>query len=71
VGGVLLADGTECKVLTGIDDHFRYCVCAGVMTRDRHPPADTDRRARRGGWCRERPDGRSGSAAVASCMRDA
>jgi len=29
VGGVLLADGTECKVLTGIDDHSRYCVCAG------------------------------------------
>ena len=33
VGGVLLADGTECKVLTGIDDHSRFCVCAGVMTR--------------------------------------
>jgi transposase InsO family protein len=33
VGGVLLADGTECKVLTGIDDHSRFCVCAVVMTR--------------------------------------
>jgi transposase InsO family protein len=33
VGGVLLADGTECKVLTGIDDHSRFCVCAGVMVR--------------------------------------
>ena len=33
VGGVLLADGTECKVLTALDDHSRYCVCAGVMTR--------------------------------------
>jgi transposase InsO family protein len=33
VGGVLLADGTECKVLTGIDDHSRYVVSAGVMTR--------------------------------------
>jgi transposase InsO family protein len=33
VGGVLLADGTECKVLTGIDDHSRYCVCAGVLVR--------------------------------------
>ena len=33
VGGVLLADGTECKVLTGVDDHSRYCVCAGVMVR--------------------------------------
>jgi transposase InsO family protein len=33
VGGVLLADGTECKVLTGVDDHSRFCVCAGVMPR--------------------------------------
>jgi transposase InsO family protein len=33
VGGVLLVDGTECKVLTGIDDHSRFCVCAGVMVR--------------------------------------
>jgi transposase InsO family protein len=33
VGGVLLADGTECKVLTGIDDHARFCVAAGLMTR--------------------------------------
>jgi transposase InsO family protein len=33
VGGLLLQDGTECKVLTGIDDHSRFCVCAGIMTR--------------------------------------
>ena len=33
VGGVLLADGTECKILTGIDDHSRFMICAGVMTR--------------------------------------
>jgi transposase InsO family protein len=33
VGGVLLDDGTECKILTGIDDHSRFMVCAGVMTR--------------------------------------
>ena len=33
VGGVLLADGTECKVLTGLDDHSRFCVAAGIMTR--------------------------------------
>jgi transposase InsO family protein len=33
VGGVLLADGTECKVLTGVDDHSRFCVAAGLMTR--------------------------------------
>jgi hypothetical protein len=33
VGGVLLADGRECKVLTGLDDHSRFVVCAGVMVR--------------------------------------
>ena len=33
VGGVLLADGSEAKVLTGVDDHSRFCVCAGVMLR--------------------------------------
>jgi transposase InsO family protein len=33
VGGVLLADGTQCKILTGVDDHSRYCVAAGLMTR--------------------------------------
>ena len=33
VGGVLLDDGTECKVLTGVDDHSRFCVAAGIMPR--------------------------------------
>jgi transposase InsO family protein len=33
VGGFLLVDGTECKLLTGIDDHSRFCVSAGVMER--------------------------------------
>jgi transposase InsO family protein len=33
VGGVLLDDGSECKIVTGVDDHSRYCVCAGVMAR--------------------------------------
>ena len=33
VGGVLLDDGTEGKILTGVDDHSRYCVCAGIMVR--------------------------------------
>ncbi len=33
VGGVLLADGREAKVLTGIDDHSRFIVCAGLMLR--------------------------------------
>ena len=33
VGGVVLADGTEAKILTGIDDHSRFVVCAGLMVR--------------------------------------
>jgi transposase InsO family protein len=35
VGGVLLADGTTAKVLTGVDDHSRYCVSVRVMPRER------------------------------------
>jgi hypothetical protein len=33
VGGVFLADGTEAKVVTGVDDHSRYCVIASVVRR--------------------------------------
>lgn len=33
VGGIMLADGTECKVVTGVDDHSRYCVAATVVAR--------------------------------------
>jgi transposase InsO family protein len=33
VGGVLLADDTEVKILTGIDDHSRFCICAGMLCR--------------------------------------
>jgi transposase InsO family protein len=33
VGGMVLADGRDCKILTGIDDHSRFVVCAGVMAR--------------------------------------
>jgi len=33
VGGVWLADGSECKVVTGIDDHSRFVVIAKVVTR--------------------------------------
>ena len=28
-----LASGHECKVITGIDDHSRYCVIAAVVNR--------------------------------------
>jgi hypothetical protein len=33
VGGVLLVDGTEGKILTGVDDHSRFCVAAGIVRR--------------------------------------
>jgi transposase InsO family protein len=33
VGGMFLADGTEAKLVTGVDDHSRYCVIAAVVTR--------------------------------------
>ena len=33
VGGLMLADGAECKVVTGVDDHSRYCVIAAVVPR--------------------------------------
>ena len=31
VGGIYLADGRECKVLSGIDDHSRFVVFAAVL----------------------------------------
>jgi hypothetical protein len=30
-GGIFLADGRECKMVTGIDDHSRYVVIAQVL----------------------------------------
>jgi transposase InsO family protein len=33
VGRFHLADGTEVKVVTGVDDHSRFCVCARVVGR--------------------------------------
>ena len=32
-GGVCLADGTRPSIVTGIDDHSRFCVCALVVAR--------------------------------------
>jgi transposase InsO family protein len=32
MGGVFLADGRECKLVTGIDDHSRFVVIAKVVT---------------------------------------
>ena len=37
VGGVFLADGRECKMLTGIDDHSRFVVAATVLERPSGP----------------------------------
>jgi transposase InsO family protein len=33
VGGVLLAGGGEAKVVTGVDDHSRFCVIAAVVPK--------------------------------------
>jgi len=33
MGGVWLTDGTELKVVTGIDDHSRFCVSAMLVRR--------------------------------------
>jgi len=33
VGGIFLPDGSEAKVVTGVDDHSRYCVIAAVVRR--------------------------------------
>jgi hypothetical protein len=33
MGGVVLADGTELKLVSGVDDHSRYCVAAGLVER--------------------------------------
>jgi len=33
MGGVLLQDATELKVVTGVDDHSRFCIAAGLVRR--------------------------------------
>jgi transposase InsO family protein len=33
VGSIFTTNGTEAKILTGIDDHSRFIVCHGVMAR--------------------------------------
>jgi transposase InsO family protein len=33
MGGVFLDDDTELKVVTGVDDHSRFCVAAGLVSR--------------------------------------
>ena len=33
VGGVKLADGSEAKIVSGVDDHSRFCISAHVVAR--------------------------------------
>jgi transposase InsO family protein len=33
MGGIWLTDGRELKAVTGIDDHSRFCVAAGLVER--------------------------------------
>jgi len=33
MGGAFMADGTEAKIVTGVDDHSRYCVICQVVVR--------------------------------------
>ncbi|MGH8574442.1 MAG: IS481 family transposase, partial [Gammaproteobacteria bacterium] len=33
MSGVMLDDGTDLKIVTGVDDHSRFCIAAGLVTR--------------------------------------
>jgi transposase InsO family protein len=33
MGGVRLADGSELKIVTGLGDHSRFCICAHLVVR--------------------------------------
>jgi transposase InsO family protein len=33
MGGVMLDDGSDLKVVTGVDDHSRFCIAAGLVRR--------------------------------------
>jgi transposase InsO family protein len=37
MGGIWLTDGSELKAVTGIDDHSRFCVMAGLIERANAP----------------------------------
>jgi hypothetical protein len=41
-GSVFLADGTECKLISGIDDHSRFCVIATAVRRATGPFASVE-----------------------------
>ena len=33
MSGVMLEDATELKIVTGVDDHSRFCIAAGLVAR--------------------------------------
>ena len=33
MSGVMLDDGSDLKLVTGVDDHSRFCIAAGPMQR--------------------------------------
>jgi transposase len=39
MGGIWLTDGRELKAVTGIDDHSRFCIAAGLIERATPPPS--------------------------------
>ena len=59
VGGAFLADGTEAKVVTGVDDHSRYCViaCGGGPGHRQGGLPGVRRGAARSSGSRRSPDG--------------
>jgi transposase len=50
VDGVMLADGSEGKVVTGVDDHSRFCVIAKVVRRGTRLSTSSTVRATAGLW---------------------
>jgi transposase len=62
MGGVLLDDGSELKVLTGIDDHSRFCVAAGLRRTWISSPSTQSSGAFPGSWTSSHPRGTAGEA---------
>ena len=55
VGGVHVVDGGEAKIVSGIDDHRRFVVCAHVVARaTARPVCDTLEAAMLAMGCRRR-----------------
>jgi transposase-like protein len=39
VGGVQIVDGSEAKIVSGVDDHSRFCISASVVARATAQPS--------------------------------